>query len=48
MNQTTWNLKVDTLIEEINNHPHRDELLTLINEQVADDLLVRIGINTDC
>ena len=37
MNQATWNFRLDTLIEEINMHPHREELLKLLREQVVDD-----------
>ena len=37
MNQSTWNFRLDTLIEEINMHPHREELMQLMREQVEDD-----------
>lgn len=37
MNQATWNFRLDTLIEEINMHPHREELIKLLREQVEDD-----------
>ena len=37
MNQATWNFRLDTLIEEINTHPHREELIKLLREQVEDD-----------
>ena len=37
MNQATWNFRLDTLMHEIENHPHKDELIQLIREQVADD-----------
>lgn len=37
MNQTTWNFKLDTLIHEIEMHEHREEIIQLLREQVADD-----------
>jgi hypothetical protein len=37
MSQATWNFRLDTLIEEINMHPHREELIKLLREQVKDD-----------
>ena len=37
MSQATWNFRLDTLIEEINMHPHREELIKLLREQVADE-----------
>ena len=37
MSQATWNFRLDTLIEEINMHPHREEIIKLLREQVADD-----------
>lgn len=36
MSQATWNFRLDTLIEEINMHPHREELIKLLREQVED------------
>ena len=38
MTEATFNFLVDTLVEEVNMHPYRDELLQLIDEQVADDV----------
>ncbi len=37
MKSSTFNFLVDTLYEEILMHEHKDELLTLMNAQVADD-----------
>ena len=41
MSQATWNFRLDTLIEEINMHPHREELIKLLREQVEDDHINR-------
>ena len=41
MNQATWNFRLDTLIEEIIMHPHREELIKLLREQVEDDHINR-------
>ena len=38
MNQTTFNFRLDTLMHEIEMHPHRHELVELLKEQVQDDL----------
>ena len=40
MNQATWNFRLDTLMHEIEMHEHKDELIQLIREQVADDTSV--------
>lgn len=37
MKSSTFNFLVDTLYEEILMHDHKDELLTLMDAQVADD-----------
>ena len=37
MNQTTFNFLLTTLLDEIENHSHRDELVQLIREQVRSD-----------
>ena len=37
MKSSTFSFLVDTLYEEIMMHPHKDELLTLMDAQVADD-----------
>lgn len=38
MNDATFNFRLDTLIEEINMHPYKDEIIQLMHEQVIDDL----------
>jgi len=38
MNDATFNFRLDTLIDEINMHPHKDEIIQLMHEQVIDDL----------
>ena len=38
MSNTTFERRLDQLIEEIENHTHRDELLKLIAEQQNDDV----------
>jgi hypothetical protein len=37
MNQATWNFRLDTLMHEIEMHPHREELIKLIHQQVDDE-----------
>ena len=37
MNQTTFNFLLTTLLDEIEMHEHKDELLQLMAEQVLDD-----------
>ena len=37
MNQTTFNFLLTTLIDEIEMHEHKDELLQLMTEQLLDD-----------
>ena len=37
MKTSTFNFLVDTLYEEIMMHPHKTELLKLMDAQVADD-----------
>ena len=37
MTEATFNFLVDTLVEEVRMHPYRDELLELVEEQLADD-----------
>jgi len=37
MKSSTFNFLVDTLYEEILMHKHKDELLALMDAQVADD-----------
>jgi hypothetical protein len=35
----SFNFLCDTLQEEISLHPHKDELIQLIHEQMCDDVL---------
>jgi len=38
MNDATFNFRLDTLIDEIDMHPCKDEIIQLMHEQVIDDL----------
>ena len=38
MTDTTFQFRLDTLIDEIDMHPHKDELIQLMQEQMIDDL----------
>ena len=38
MTEATYNFRLDTLIHEIELHPHREELLDLMSAQVLDDM----------
>lgn len=40
MTEATYNFLLDTLIEEVNMHPYREELLNLIADQLEDDTFV--------
>jgi hypothetical protein len=35
--KATFNFRLDTLMHEIEMHEHREELIELLREQVADD-----------
>ena len=37
MKEQTFNKRIEQLCEQIDSHSHRDELLRLMTEQVADD-----------
>jgi len=37
MTEATFNFLVDTLYEEVNMHPYREELIKLMEEQLLDD-----------
>ena len=39
MSKSTFEFLCDTLLEEINAHPHKDELVQLIHDQMCDDIL---------
>lgn len=41
MNDTTFNFRLDTLIDEIDMHPCKDEIIQLMHEQVIDDLTTK-------
>ena len=43
MSNTTFERRLDQLIEEVENHNHRDELLELMQEQLEDDDLALSG-----
>ena len=34
---TTFEFLCDTLRDEVHNHPHKDELMRLMHEQIKDD-----------
>ncbi len=38
MSKETENLYIDRLVDEVENHPHRDEILALMMEQLSDDM----------
>ncbi len=37
MSEATFNFRLQTLLDEIEMHPHREELITLLHDQVADE-----------
>ena len=37
MNDSTWIHYLEKTLKEIADHPHREELIALINQQVEDD-----------
>ena len=37
MNEQTFNRRFEQLVTLVNNHVHKDELLRIMTEQVADD-----------
>tara|TARA_B100000965_G_C19532512_1_gene731798 strand:- start:763 stop:897 length:135 start_codon:yes stop_codon:yes gene_type:complete len=37
MNETTFNIRKAELLRDLNNHPHRDELLNIMQQQLTDD-----------
>ena len=38
MTDSTYEFLVESLIEEINSHPHKDELIKLMFDQLQDDM----------
>ena len=45
MNEQTFNKRLNQLVTLVNLHPHREELLQIMQEQVTDDteLIAEIG-----
>ena len=41
MNDATFNFRLDTLIDEIDMHPYKAEIIQLLHEQVIDDLTTK-------
>ena len=41
MTESTYNFRLDTLIHEIDMHPHKDELIYLMMEQAFDELTTK-------
>jgi hypothetical protein len=37
MSEATFNFRLDTLLHEIEMHEHREEVIELLREQVADE-----------
>ena len=37
MSEATFNFRLQTLLDEIEMHDHKDELIALLQEQVSDD-----------
>lgn len=37
MNKRTSEIRYQELVRDVKNHPHRDELIQIMQEQVADD-----------
>jgi|TARA_R100000030_G_C3252380_1_gene123320 hypothetical protein len=37
MSEATFNFRLQTLLDEIEMHPHREEIVSLLAEQVSDD-----------
>lgn len=40
MTEETFNRRLDQLVREVMQHPHKDELLQLAHEQLMDDTFV--------
>ena len=43
MNEQNFTRKLEQFVTELNNHPHRNELLRIMTEQVADDTEIIIA-----
>lgn len=37
MNEYTFNRKLYKLVTDLNNHPHKDELLNIMSQQIEED-----------
>jgi hypothetical protein len=37
MNKKTFNIRKAQLLRDINNHPHKDELINIMQQQLAED-----------
>ena len=44
MNERTFDIRCNQLVTLINNHKHKDELLNIMKQQLADDTVI---VNTD-
>ena len=40
MNKRTFNIRKAELLRDINKHPHKDELLNIMQQQIADDNVI--------
>ena len=50
MNENTYSRRYDTLLRDISVHPHKDELLNIMYQQVQDDcaeVKIPISINNE-
>jgi hypothetical protein len=43
MNNTTFEIRFAELLRDVNRHPHRKELLNILQQQIADDT---VKVNT--
>ena len=43
MTERTFNIRKAELLRDINKHPHRDELLNIMQQQLAEDC---VNVNT--
>ena len=44
MNERTFNIRKAELLRDINKHPHKDELLNIMQQQLVEDNVI---VNTD-
>lgn len=45
MNRRTFKIRQAQLSRDVNKHPHKDELLNIMQQQLADDA---VSVNTKC